>query len=335
MKGKDKNRTGKRKKRMMVYAAGFLISCLLLAGCVSGEAREVRIGSLKGPTSIGLLSLMEKTVAGETGECYTFTMAVGADELLTAMAKGELDIALVPANVASILYQKTGGGVSVIDINTLGVLYMVSGDGSIDSPESLKGKTIYLTGKGTTPDFVLSYIMEENGISRQEYTLEYKSEAAEVAAVLAEDPDSVGLLPQPFVTAACMQNEDLKIVLDMNAEWDRLQGDGGSRLVTGVTIVRNAFLEQNEQIVTAFLKDHKESAEAAGANVERTAQLAEEAGIVAKAQIAQKAIPHCNITYMEGMEMKQALGGYLEVLYGLDQASVGGGLPGDDFYYVP
>ena len=297
------------------------------------DGTVVRVASLKGPTSLGLLFLMDKANKGETANTYEFRMATGADEILPLMVKGDLDIALVPANVASILYHKTQGGVEVIDINTLGVLYMVSGEDGLTDFMDLKGKTIYLTGKGTTPDYVLQYLLNANGMSVDDVTLEYKSEATEVASVLAEDPTAIGLLPQPFVTAACMQNDALKVIFDLNEEWNKVQGASGSSMVTGVTVVRKEFLEENEEAVKAFMEEHKASAEAINADPATGAALAVEAQIVAKEPIAQKAIPDCNITYMDKADMKQALSGYLDVLFHQESQSIGGGLPESDFYY--
>lgn len=297
------------------------------------DGTVVRVASLKGPTSLGLLFLMDKANKGETANTYEFRMATGADEILPLMVKGDLDIALIPANVASILYHKTQGGVEVIDINTLGVLYMVSGEDGLADFTDLKGKTIYLTGKGTTPDYVLQYLLNANGMSVDDVTLEYKSEATEVASVLAEDPTAIGLLPQPFVTAACMQNDALKVIFDLNEEWNKVQGASGSSMVTGVTVVRKEFLEENEEAVKAFMEEHKASAEAINADPTTGAALAVEVQIVAKEPIAQKAIPDCNITYMDKAEMKQALSGYLDVLFHQDSQSIGGGLPESDFYY--
>ena len=299
----------------------------------TADGTLIRVASLKGPTSLGLLFLMDKADKGETANTYEFQMATGADEILPLMVKGDLDIALVPANVASILYHKTQGGVEVIDINTLGVLYMVSGEDGLTNFTDLKGKTIYLTGKGTTPDYVLQYLLTANGMSVEDVTLEYKSEATEVASVLAEDPTAIGLLPQPFVTAACMQNDALKVIFDLNGEWDKVQGEDGSSMVTGVTVVRKEFLEAHEDAVKSFMEDHKASAEAINADPASGAALAVKAQIVAKEPIAQKAIPGCNITYIDKAEMKQALSGYLKVLFRQDSQSIGGGLPESDFYY--
>lgn len=308
----------------------FLIGC----GKTTVESTDVRVGSLKGPTSIGLMSMMNQASKEETKNNYIFTMETSADSLLPLIIKGELDIALVPANVASILYQKTEGGITVIDINTLGVLYMVSSDNTINSLESLKGKTVYLTGKGTTPDYVLQYLLAQAGLTG-EVTLEYKSEATEVAALLSQEPESIGLLPQPFVTATLAQNDKVSIVLDLNKEWNNVQGENGSSLVTGVTIVRNEFLKENETAVINFMQEHKESAAFANDNAAETAKLVEEAGIIEKAAIAEKAIPFCNITYIDGEEAKTALEGYLKVLLEQDAESVGGTLPNEDFYYIP
>lgn len=299
-------------------------------------AAKIRVGSLKGPTSIGLVYLMDRAQKQETADHYEFTMAATADELLPSVISGDLDILLIPANVSGVLYMKTEGDISVIDINTLGVLYMVSGDDTIKEMEDLKGKTVCLTGKGTTPDYVLQYLLTENGLTTEDVKLEYKSEATEVAAMLAEKPETIGVLPQPFVTAACAQNEELSVVMDLTEQWDAVQekSGAGSRLVTGVTIVRKGFLEENKDAVDRFLEEHAVSAAYANEHVEETAELVAAAGIIEKAPVAAKAIPECNITFIDGDDMKAALSGYLSVLYEQDAASVGGGLPGDDFYYI-
>ena len=293
-----------------------------------------RIGSLKGPTSMGLVSMIDKNERAENALVYDFSMVTAADELVAAISNKSVDIALVPANVASVLYNKTGGAVQVLNINTLGVLYIVESGDSVKSIADLKGKTLYLTGKGTTPDYVLAYLLAQNGLTADDVTLEYKSEATEVAAVLAQDENAIGLLPQPFVTVACAQNDKLHIALDLTKEWDNVQGESKSQLVTGVTIVRKEFLEENQDIVDIFLAESKASVAFTNEQPEDAAALIESQGIVAKAAIAQKAIPYCNITYIDGEEMKQALSGYLQVLFEQDPKSVGGSLPGDDFYVI-
>lgn len=323
------------KKWTRIILAG-LCMALCAAGCGSERPQSdttVRIGSLKGPTTLGLLYMMKEAEADERAAGREFTMTASADELLPMLVREELDIALVPANVAAILYQKTEGAIAVADINTLGVLYMVSDDASVRALEDLRGRTVYLTGKGTTPDYVLRYLLDEAGVL-EEVRLEYRSEATEVAALLAEQAGSTGLLPQPFATVVCGQNDRLEEVLDLTREWEKAQGENGSSLVTGVTIVRRAFLEEHPEAVEAFLDAHKESAEYVAGHAEETAALAVEKGILADGQAAVAAIPKCNIVYMEGAEMKRVLAGYLQALYEQAPESVGGSLPGEDFYYV-
>ena len=310
-----------------------LVLCLCtLAACgknktASEDKTVIRVGSLKGPTSIGIIKMMEDD---KDGANYDFTVATQADELAAGIIKGELDIALVPANMASILYGKTEGKIKVIDINTLGVLYFVGADTSIDSLDKLSGKTIYLTGKGTTPDYVLQYLLGQAGV---EAKLEYKSEAAEVVSVLANDKDAIGFLPQPFVTASLVKNDALSILLNANDEWNKLQGDGGSKMVTGVTVVRSEFLEEHPERVKAFLSDHKASAEFVNSDLAAASAYVEEFAIIEKAKIAEMAIPYCNITYIDGNELKDTLSGYLSVLYEMSPESVGGKLPEEGFYY--
>ena len=294
----------------------------------------IRVTGLKGPTTMGLVKLMDDAANGTAKNNYEFAMVTAADELTAMVAGGKTDIALLPANVASVLYNKTKGGVTVIDINTLGVLYLVSSDVSIESMEQLKGKTVYLTGKGTTPEYALRYLLSAAGLEEKDVTLEFKSEASEVASVLAENPDSIGLLPQPFVTSALAQNDKLSIIMDLTKVWDESQKDSGSRMVTGVTIANTQFLKDHTDLVNTFLEEHKASIQFTSKDPDTTAALIEAAGIVSKAAVAKKALPYCNISFLSGEDMKAALSGYLQVLFDQNPASVGGALPEEAFYYI-
>lgn len=324
------------KKKMLVLLAAAMSAALLTGGAVTVSAQEqVRVGSMKGPTSMGLVHFMDEaekdTAEKDADEPYTFEMVTAADELTAKFTSGDLDIVLVPANMAGILYNKTKGNIQVIDINTLGVLYMVTADDSISSVADLKGKTVYSTGKGQTPEYVLNFLLESNGISKDEVTVEYKSEATEVVSTLAQDESAIGILPQPFATVACKQNEKLKEVCDLTQEWDKT---GKGMLVTGVTIAKKDYIESNPAIIEDFLDEHESSIEFTAENTAEAAELVAAAGIVEKAPIAEAALPKCNIKYLDGEEMKTALTGYLEVLFEQNPESVGGKLPEDDFYYM-
>ncbi len=306
-----------------------ILMSVMLAGCAktSGgpDETKIRVGSLKGPTSIGIIKMIHE----KSGEEYSFTIETQADVLLSSIVSGDIDIALIPANVASVLYNKTNGAISVIDINTLGVLYMVSGDKSIRKMSDLEGHTVYTTGAGSTPEYVLRYLLKQNGLT-DKVNIEFKSEATEVAALLAQDTSAVGLLPQPFVTAALKQNEALDIVLDMTKEWDSL--NNGSSLITGVTVVRNDFLKEHPKAVSKFMDDHYDAVSFVNSDPDTAAGYVVEAGIIEKEPVAQIAIPYCNIVCISGKDMRFSLSGYLRALYDQDPASVGGNLPSNDFY---
>ena len=296
----------------------------------SGEA--MRIAGLQGPTTMGMVKLMKDQESMES-PLYNVTMYGAADEIVPLLTKGELDAAAIPANLAATLYQKTEGKIQVAAVNTLGVLYVVTTGDEVASVADLAGKTIYSTGKGTTPEYVLNYILTENGIDpAKDVTIEYKSEATEVLAMLQSAGEgAVAVLPQPYVTAAQAQVEGLTVALDLTEEWNKIDPD--SQLITGVLAVRSDYAQQHPEELEVFLADYRSSIEWVTANTADAAQLVAEYGIVAKAPLAEKALPACNITYMDGADMKQALSGYLDVLYQQDAASVGGALPGDDFYY--
>ena len=293
------------------------------------SAASLRVAGLKGPTTMGLVNLVSTNE--ETGS-YDFTMYGAADEIVPLLVKGDLDAAAIPANLAATLYQKTNGGVEVACINTLGVLYILEQGDTVQSVADLKGKTILTTGKGTTPEYVLRYILTENGLNPDtDVTIEYYSEATEALSQLQAGTSTIAMLPQPFVTSALSQTEGLRVALDMNTEWEAV---AGSKLVTGVLVARKDAVEADPDAFNQFLDDYAASVEAANSDLEGTAALCEQYGIVAKAALAQKALPECNIVFETGDEMKTDLTNYLQVLYDADPSSVGGAMPADDFYYA-
>lgn len=297
----------------------------------SAEKTTIRIGGLKGPTSIGMVKLMEDDETNSTANDYDFTVAGSADGLTPLLIRGELDMAAIPANLASVLYNRTEGAIQILAVNTLGVLYIVETGNSVQSLADLKGKTIYATGKGSTPEYTLLYLLEKAGLDpEKDVTVEFKSEPTEVVALLKAQPDAVAMLPQPYVTAAQAQVEGLRIAVDLNEAWEA--AETGSKLLTGTIVVRREFAEANPEAIEAFVTEYRASTEFANENVSEAAQLVEKYGI-ATAAIAEKAIPYCNITCMEGAEMKAAMQVYLGVLYEKNPDSVGGALPDDAFYY--
>ena len=296
-----------------------------------GEASDevLRVGSLKGPTTMGLVNLMSEVESGAKSG-YSFEMQSQPDVIMSELVSGKLDIALLPANVAAVAYNKTNHGVSAIDINTLGVLYCVTGDENIKSVKDLAGKTVLSTGQGASPEYVLNYLLEKNGVT--DCDVQFKSEATEIAALLKQDPAQIAILPQPFVTVATAQNDQLKVAFSLTDEWKSVSPD--SKLLTGVTVVRNEVLENRAAEVDQFIADHQASTEKAATDVDATAELVAKYGIIAKAPVAKKALPNCNIVAIAGDELKTDLAGYLQVLFDANPKSVGGTMPDDDFYYI-
>ena len=292
----------------------------------------VRIAGLKGPTTMGLVNLLPMEEDGSASLDYDLQLYGTADEIVPLLTKGELDMAAIPANLAATLYQKTQGGIQVMAVNTLGVLYVVEKGDTVHSVADLKGRTILSTGKGTTPEYVLRYILQQNGIDPdKDVTIEFYSEATEVTAQMAVAEDAIAVLPQPYVTSASMQDDTLRVALDLTEEWDKICD---TQLITGVTVVRTEYAQEHPDVVAAFLKDYTASVDAANNDLDGTAALCEEQGVVAKAAIAKAALPNCNIVCVTGDEMQADVAGYLQVLYDADPASVGGAMPDDGFYWM-
>lgn len=295
----------------------------------TAEAEDVtvRVASMKGPTSIGLADLM-----GQEGTPYEFQIYGTADEVNQKVISGDVDIALVPANVSSILYAKTDGKVQCIDINTLSVLCLIDRTGTVTELTDLAGKTVYMTGKGTTPQYTMEYLLDQAGVADQ-VTLEYGSEPSEALAQLQQHEDACALLPQPYATVALSKVEGAQLAFNLGDEWTRYAPEG-SQLVTGVTIVRGEFMSDHPSAVTAFLEAQKASVEAVNSDPEAAAKIVAEKGIIDNEAVVAKAIPECGIVCMTGDEMQEALHGYLSVLFDMDPSSVGGSMPEDDFYWL-
>lgn len=295
------------------------------------ETKEKTIvKSLSGPTTMGLAKLItdEKTNAESI---YDFEVVTMAQDVVNGLVQGEIDIAAIPANLAATVFNKTQGKIQVAAINTLSVVYIVDNDGSIKTVEDLKGKTIYATGQGQTPEYILNTVLEGNGINpATDVTMEFKSEATEVSSILASQENVVALLPQPFITVTQTKNDKVNVALDLNEEWEKTQE---GTVVTGVLVVNAEYAKNNKESFNKFLDDYKASVDFVKANIDESSVMIEELGVV-KAPIAKKAMPSLNIIYIDGEELKTNLNGYLDVLFKANPQSVGGAIPGDEFYYI-
>ena len=296
-------------------------------------AAEVNLYVLSGPTGIGAMNLWAAADAGETENTYHITMPGANDEVVAAISNGEADIAAVATNLAATLYNKTEGGVTVLAVNTLGVLSLLGNGQEVGSIADLKGKTIYAPGQGANPEYILRYVLSGNGLDPdQDVTIQFVGQGSELLTVWQSDPEAIIMAPQPVATSILMQHEGARTLFDMTEEWDKVSG-GESTLMMGCVIVRNDFLQENPGTVALFLQDYAASIEKAQSDAAGTAALCEQYGLIPKAALAEKALPYCGLTFVTGAEMKAGLSGYLQVMFDADAKSVGGAMPGDDFYY--
>lgn len=294
---------------------------------------DVNIAVMSGPTGVGAVGLMEANDAGETVNDYNFTVAAANDEIVAGLTSGQFDIAAIATNVAANLYNKTNGSIQMCALNTYGVLYILEQGESVESVADLNGRTIYATGQGANPEYVLNYILTENGLTPgEDVDVEFMDSAALVTQMTSGAVD-LCMLPVPAATTVLMQNPEVRSALDLTEEWNNVTDEGV--LTMGSVVVRREFAESQPEAVAAFLTEYAASIEMVQSDVERAAGLCESYGIVPKAAVAARAIPDCNICCVTGADIQSSIEPYYNVLYAANPAAVGGAVPGEDFYFLP
>lgn len=291
---------------------------------------DMTVACMTGPTGIGMAKLMADGAAGTTANNYSFTVASAATEINAKFINGEINIASVPTNVAATLFNKTGGKVRMLAVNTYGVLSILEKGNTITSVADLKGKTIYSTGKGQNPEYILKYILTENGIDpEKDVTINFVSSEDLVAKLISGEAE-VAMAPEPAATTVMVKNAELTRVLSINDEWAKVSD---SKLMMGCIIALDSYVEANKAAVEKFLEEYSASVSFASTNVDEVAKHCATYKITASEAIAKKAIPTCNLCYVTGTEMKNNVNGYYSVLFNADPTSIGGALPTDALYY--
>lgn len=293
----------------------------------------VNVMVLNGTTGFGMAGLISDSEAGNAALNYTFSVETDASNITAALVNGTADIGALPTNAAATLYNKTGGKVQVLALNTLGVLYLVT-DGSeeITSFEDLRGKTVYAPAQN--PTFIFQALCEKNGLAvGEDITIDNTyAQPADLNTAVSSGEVSLAVLPEPMVTVARNANDQLTVALDLTAEWDKVMPAGS--LVQGCVVVRTEFAEEHPAEVAKFLEEYEASIELLTSDTAAAAQKIEETGVFAKAAVAQKAIPNCNVCFVTGAEMQSALGEFLNVMFEVAPDSIGGAVPADDFYCI-
>lgn len=310
----------------MITAAVMLFSLAAFVACSKKQDdTEIRIAALKGPTGMGMVKLADK----QNYPNYTVSIEASPDALNPRIISGEVDVAAVPVNLASVLYNKLDGDISVLAVSTLGVLYVVEAGSEVNSVADLAGKTVYATGQGATPEYILNYLLDKNGVAGS-VEVNYVGEHAALATMLADGSAEIGMLPEPNVTSTLAGNDDLRIALNLSEEWNKVCS---TELVQGVVIARKSFVNEHPEAIEQFLREYEKSSAFVNENIDEAAKLIVDAGILGNVEIAKKAIPNCNISFSKGEAMHKAVEGMLTVLFEANPKSIGGKLPDKDFYY--
>ena len=319
-----------KKALTLLLAVVLTLSLFACAPADDGEGVKVRVAALSGATGLGMAKLMEDAAQGTAKNDYSFDVYDAPEVLLPEITSDKYDIAALPTNVAAKLYNNTKGKIQILALNTLGVLYMLEiGTSNVKSIADLRGKTIYTTGQGSTPEYMLKYVLEKNGLTvGTDVQIVFETTADGVVTHAAEG--AVLMLPEPKVTAVKGQLGNVTVALNMTDEWNKVCS---TPLAQGCVVVNKEFAAKNPEAVAAFLEEYEASITYVRENAAAASLLVEKFKIIPKAALAEKAIPNSNLTFLAGKDMKAALVPLYQVLFNAQASSVGGALPADDFYY--
>lgn len=313
----------------VMLAIGLLFG---FAGC-KAQSDAFNVGTLKGPSGIGMIKMISDNATDNKigNTAVNFTISGAPDEIVAKLLSGELDAASVPMNTAAILYNKTNGGFVIASVNTLGVIYVVENGSSVNDIADLAGKTIYMGGKGSTADIAFRYTLSLYGLNPDtDVTIVYTAEHAEAAAYAASTPGGIALLPEPYVTSVTMKNANARVALDITQLYE---SKSGSSLMMTAFVVNKEFADNYPGTVNAFLKKYSDSVDYVNSDVADAAALVAQYGILPSAEVAAKAIPNCNIIFEYASDKQADITALLNVFYNYNPSSVGGSVPGDDFFY--
>ena len=291
---------------------------------------KIRVAAMNGPTGMGMARLADQVRNDMLPYECDVTFSGSPDDVRAGLLSGELDIAAVPVNMAAALYNKTGGEILTLAANTLGVLYIVEKGDTVQSMADLAGKKILAAGQGSTPEYVINYLLEKNGLT-DSVEVEYVSEHAEAVTQMAAGNADLILVPEPFVTTALSKVEGARVALDLTQEWAKVSD---ADMVMGCLVVSKAFAEADPQALRHFMTQYAVSADYCTSHPAEAAVFIEEFGIMGSAALAEKAIPNCNIVCVTGQEMADMVTGMLTVLFDADPKSVGGTLPGEEMFWL-
>ena len=295
---------------------------------------SIRFMALSGPTGVGAAKLMaDHDADAQNSAIASYEIVTDNTQVQTALANGDVDIAAIATNAAASLYAKTDGGIQVLAVNTLGVLYILEKGDTVHSMADLAGKTLYAPSntKGANPEHILNHLLTGNGVDPSDVNIEWLT-PQEITVKMTSSDAGICMLPVPAATALLVKDSGVREAVSLSDAWQDLEG---SPLPMGCVVARTEYIEENPLGVEAFLAAYEKSINYISdpANSADAAALVAQYEFAPNTKVAEKAIPQCSLTFITGQEMKTTLEDYYSILFQVEPKSIGGGLPFDSFYY--
>jgi|LGOV01.1.fsa_nt_gb NitT/TauT family transport system substrate-binding protein len=298
---------------------------------IENDKTFIKVAAPIGSPTLSIIKMFKDSLMIGSNTEVAYECVKSPDLMASKIMSGEIDIALVPSNLAIKMYNK-GIDYKYAATGVWGVLYIISSE-DITTWEDLKGKEINIIGRGLTPDIVTRYLLKANGLEPdKDVKFNYVNGASELAQLFISGESTLSIMPEPMLSKVMMKKCDTKIVLDLQEEWTKVSGNNDSYPQAGI-FIKNELIENHPELVEEFLLKYEESIKWVNENPSLAGEYSEEFKTGLNAELVKKAIKRSNISYKNAIDSEKALISYYEVLLNFSPDTIGGKLPDDNFYY--
>ncbi|MGB4702336.1 MAG: MqnA/MqnD/SBP family protein, partial [Syntrophomonadaceae bacterium] len=319
-----------------------------VAGCGSKEAAEpvqpaepdnepvtLAVGTAPGPVSYALAYLAENPAEDMTLEIKPWQKG---DQLLAMITSNEVNMSATPITNAFMLYNK-GIDIQLVNVSVWGMLYVLSPEDNVQSVADLKGQQVAVAGQGGIHDLVFRHLLIQNGVDPDKDLEIIYLDLPEASAKLATGELKYAVLNEPNSSMATLNARkggvELKRVLDLQEEWQKVTGQEKARIPQAGFVVLNS--EQlGKNAVAKFQERFSAAAEWVNNNPAEAGPIVEKHFEWMKAPAVEQSLQYARLNPEWAADCQEEIEAFFtELSKTAPPEALGGKLPDAEFYFQP